>query len=101
MIDISASMKGSPLENVKNALLASLSQLNAHDTFNIIAFNEDFYLFSPTMTPATEEAISNATQWIDTMFNAKGGTNILLPLTQVFFYLKRFQMMHRQFCHTS
>ena len=50
MIDISASMKGSPLENVKNALLASLSQLNAQDTFNIIAFNEDFYLLFTSLS---------------------------------------------------
>ncbi|KAI9102876.1 hypothetical protein K1719_023315 [Acacia pycnantha] len=88
VVDISGSMKGSPLENAKNALLASLSQLNAQDTFNIIAFNEDFYLFSPSTEPATEGAILNATQWIGTMFNAKGGTNILLPLTQA---VKLFQ----------
>ncbi|XP_054783588.1 uncharacterized protein LOC129290718 isoform X2 [Prosopis cineraria] len=88
VIDISASMRGSPLENAKNALLASLSQLNAQDTFNIVAFNEDFYLFSSSMEPATEGAMLNATQWIDTSFIAKGGTNILLPLTQA---MKLFQ----------
>ncbi|XP_028763232.1 uncharacterized protein LOC114721563 [Neltuma alba] len=88
VIDVSASMKGSPLENAKNALLASLSQLNAQDTFNIIVFNEDFFLFSRSMEPATEGAILNATQWIGTMSIAKGGTNILLPLTQA---MKLFQ----------
>ncbi|KAI4329070.1 hypothetical protein L6164_021372 [Bauhinia variegata] len=82
ILDISASMRGSPLENAKNALLASLSQLNVQDTFNIIAFNEEACLFSSTMEPATEKAILNATQWVETNFTAKGGTNILLALTQ-------------------
>ncbi|KAI4355416.1 hypothetical protein L6164_004192 [Bauhinia variegata] len=88
ILDISASMRGSPLENAKNALLASLSQLNVHDTFNIIAFNEEEYLFSSSMEVATERAILNATQWVDANFIAKGGTNILLPLTQA---MKLFQ----------
>lgn len=76
-------MKGTPLDNTKNALLASLSQLNAQDTFNIIAFNGAFYLFSSSMESATEEAILNATKWVDTNFIANGDTNIMLPLTQV------------------
>ncbi|KAK7294465.1 hypothetical protein RJT34_17354 [Clitoria ternatea] len=82
IVDISASMKGSPLENTKNALLTSLSQLNAQDTFNIIAFNGEVYMFSSSMETATEEAILNATKWISTNFIANGGTNIMLPLTQ-------------------
>ncbi|KAJ1401083.1 von Willebrand factor, type A [Sesbania bispinosa] len=83
IVDMSASMKGSPLENTKNALLASLSQLNAQDKFNIIAFSGEVYLMSPAMEAATEEAISNAAKWVETTFNANGGTNIMLPLTQV------------------
>jgi len=83
IVDISASMKGTPLDNTKNALLTSLSQLNAQDTFNIIAFNGALYLFSSSMESATEEAILNATKWVDTNFIANGDTNIMLPLTQV------------------
>ncbi|KAK7349311.1 hypothetical protein VNO77_06581 [Canavalia gladiata] len=82
IVDISASMKGSPLENTKNALLTSLSQLNAQDTFNIIAFNGEVYIFSSSMETATKEAILNAAKWVDTNFIANGGTNIMLPLTQ-------------------
>lgn len=76
-------MKGSPLENIKNALLASLSKLNAQDTFNIIAFNGEVNLWSPSMEPATKEAIINATKWVETTFIANGSTNIFLPLTKV------------------
>jgi secreted protein with Ig-like and vWFA domain len=83
VIDISASMKGIPLENSKNALLASLSQLNLQDTFNIIAFNGESYLFSPSMVTATNEAVLKASTWVDTTFIANGGTNIMHPLTQV------------------
>ncbi|KAE9605826.1 putative von Willebrand factor, type A [Lupinus albus] len=88
VVDISASMKGSPLENIKNALLASLSQLSAQDTFNILAFNVEVNLWSPCMELATEEAILKAIKWIDTTFIANGGTNIMLPLTEA---MKLFQ----------
>ncbi|TKY64247.1 Inter-alpha-trypsin inhibitor heavy chain H5 [Spatholobus suberectus] len=89
IVDISASMKGSPLENTKNALLTSLSQLNAQDTFNIIAFNGAVSLFSSSMETATEEAILNATKWVDTNFIANGDTNIMLPLTQAMKLLEK------------
>ncbi|KAJ7963305.1 putative Inter-alpha-trypsin inhibitor heavy chain-related [Quillaja saponaria] len=82
VIDISGSMRGSPLENTKSALLASLSQLNKQDTFNIIAFNGEVQLFSPSMELATKEKILNATLWVDTNFIAKGSTNMMLPLTE-------------------
>ncbi|KAG5008923.1 hypothetical protein JHK87_017438 [Glycine soja] len=89
VVDISASMKGTPLDNTKNSLLTSLSQLNAQDTFNIIAFNGAVYLFSSSMERATEEAILNATTWIDTNFIANGDTNIMLPLTQAMKLLEK------------
>ncbi|CAL0317955.1 unnamed protein product [Lupinus luteus] len=88
VVDISASMKGIPLENIKHAVLASLSQLSAQDTFNLIAFNVEVNLWSPCMEPATEEAILKATKWVDTTFIANGGTNIMLPLTKA---MKLFQ----------
>ena len=83
IVDISKSMRGGPLENTKNALLAALLNLNTQDSFNIIAFNENTCLFSSTMVLATKEAVGNATLWINTNFNAEGGTNILNPLSQV------------------
>ncbi|KAJ7951491.1 putative Inter-alpha-trypsin inhibitor heavy chain-related [Quillaja saponaria] len=89
IIDISGSMQGSPLENTKSALMASLSQLNKQDTFNIIAFNGDVLLFSPSLEHATKEAILNATLWVDTNFIAKGSTNIMLPLTQAIKFLEK------------
>ncbi|KAL1341133.1 hypothetical protein HN51_027604 [Arachis hypogaea] len=88
IVDISGSMKGSPLESTKNALIASLSHLDAQDTFNIIAFNGEFYSFSGLMEPATVEKLLSATKWVEATFIANGGTNILNPLTQA---MKLFQ----------
>ncbi|BBG98781.1 inter-alpha-trypsin inhibitor heavy chain-related protein, partial [Prunus dulcis] len=83
IIDISGSMLGDPLENAKNALLASLSNLNRDDTFNIIAFNGEIHLFSSSMELATNEAMLKAKEWASTNLTANGGTNILLPLKQL------------------
>ncbi|KAL5728559.1 hypothetical protein ACHQM5_001630 [Ranunculus cassubicifolius] len=82
LVDTSESMKGTPLENVKNALHVALSNLSLEDSFNIIAFNGETYLFSSSLEPATKETVEKAIQWININFIAEGGTNILLPLNQ-------------------
>ncbi|XP_042485965.1 inter-alpha-trypsin inhibitor heavy chain H3 isoform X2 [Macadamia integrifolia] len=82
IVDISGSMKGGPLENLKNGLFTVLSKLNPEDSFNIIAFNGETYLFSSLLELATKETIEKASQWINLNFIAEGGTNILLPLNQ-------------------
>ncbi|KAB2065342.1 hypothetical protein ES319_A09G083100v1 [Gossypium barbadense] len=83
VVDISQSMQGLPIENVKNALLASLSKLNPQDSFNIIAFNSESHLFSPKMVLATHGSILKATQWLSSnILTTDGGTNIMQPLKQ-------------------
>ncbi|XP_022857885.1 uncharacterized protein LOC111378842 isoform X3 [Olea europaea var. sylvestris] len=82
LVDISASMQGSPIENAKTALLAAISKLSPLDTFNIIAFNGSSSLFSSSMELATKEAIENASEWININLVAEGGTNISTPLDQ-------------------
>ncbi|KAK4736214.1 hypothetical protein R3W88_010475 [Solanum pinnatisectum] len=82
VVDISESMQGRPLENVKSALLAALSKLSPADTFNVIAFNGKSLLFSSSMEPSGKESIGKATQWIDQNFVAEGSTDISLPLNQ-------------------
>ncbi|XP_061981252.1 uncharacterized protein LOC133701374 isoform X1 [Populus nigra] len=82
IIDISGSMKGGPFESAKNGLLSSLQKLNPEDSFNIIAFNMETHLFSSVMEHATEEAIIEATRWLNDKLTAYGGTNILVPLKQ-------------------
>lgn len=76
-------MKGAPFENAKSALISSLSKLNSEDSFNIIAFNGETYLFSSILEQVTQGAISKATQWLSDNLTTGGGSNILLPLKQV------------------
>ncbi|XP_059633265.1 uncharacterized protein LOC132276034 isoform X2 [Cornus florida] len=82
VVDISESMRGKPLEVTKYALSVALSKLGPEDSFTIIAFNGETYLYSSSMELATKDAIENATQWISMNFIAGGGTDILLPLNQ-------------------
>ncbi|KAL3633791.1 hypothetical protein CASFOL_022553 [Castilleja foliolosa] len=82
LVDISGSMQGSPLENVKSALLSALFKLNPADNFKIIAFNGNSLLFSPSLVPATKKMIENAFEWIRLNFIAEGGTHISAPLNQ-------------------
>ncbi|KAK9066149.1 hypothetical protein SSX86_013470 [Deinandra increscens subsp. villosa] len=82
LVDISASMQDDPLEKSKDALIGCLSELNQEDSFNIIAFNEDIQLFSSSLELATNEAITNATKWMNKNLVAEGGTNLLIPLKQ-------------------
>ncbi|KAI3933932.1 hypothetical protein MKX01_028258 [Papaver californicum] len=82
LIDISGSMQGTPLESVKETLFAALMNLNQEDSFSLIAFSGETFLFSSSLQLATTEAIEQATQWMQTHFVAAGGTNILLPLSQ-------------------
>ncbi|XP_076926622.1 uncharacterized protein LOC143589862 isoform X2 [Bidens hawaiensis] len=80
LLDISTSMQDDPLEKSKDAVIGCLSELNQEDSFNIIAFNGDIQLFSSSMELATNEAITNATRWMNTKLIAEGGTNLLSPL---------------------
>lgn len=83
VVDISGSMQGKALDDVKNVLSTALSKLPPEDMFNIIAFNEEARQFSESMEMATKDAVERALQWIKINFVAGGGTDILLPLTKV------------------
>ncbi|XP_038878512.1 uncharacterized protein LOC120070725 [Benincasa hispida] len=82
VVDISGSMQGKALDDVKNVLSTALSKLPPEDMFNIIAFNDEARQFSESMEMATKDAVERAIQWIKMNFIAGGGTDILLPLTK-------------------
>lgn len=81
-VDISESMRGKLLDDVKSALCSSLLDLTSEDSFNIIAFNGDTFLFSSKMEKANMEVIENATQWINENFIVGDGTNISRSINQ-------------------
>ncbi|XP_047326400.1 uncharacterized protein LOC124930078 [Impatiens glandulifera] len=82
VVDISGSMIGGALDNVKHTLRGALMHLDEVDSFNIIGFNGETKLFSTCMVLANRDAIESALQWMDAKLTADGGTNILLPLNQ-------------------
>ncbi|KHN07890.1 von Willebrand factor A domain-containing protein [Glycine soja] len=91
IIDISGSMRGKLIEDTKNALLTALSKLNHDDSFNILAFNGETYLFSKAMDLASGDAVERATEWINTNFIAGSGTNISHPLNTAIEMLSNIQ----------
>ncbi|CAN6470028.1 unnamed protein product [Victoria cruziana] len=82
LIDTSASMQGMPLEESKSAIAAALTNLRPTDSFSIMSFNEEIFLFSSSLVPATEEKVEEARHWLSEKCHATGGTNILLPLNE-------------------
>ncbi|GJR79419.1 putative von Willebrand factor A-like domain superfamily protein [Tanacetum coccineum] len=82
VIDISGSMRGDPLEKTKYEVTGSLWKLNQGDSFNIVASNGEIRSFSSSLVLATEETITNATEWMNTNLIADGGTNLMVPLKQ-------------------
>ncbi|PON66009.1 von Willebrand factor, type A [Parasponia andersonii] len=82
VVDISGSMRGKPLDDTRNVLSEALSKLDPEDSFSIIAFNGEIYLFSTSMEVATKETVERAIEWMSLNFIAGGGTNILLPLNK-------------------
>ncbi|XVF48866.1 hypothetical protein PTKIN_Ptkin03bG0222900 [Pterospermum kingtungense] len=80
VVDVSESMQGSPLESTKNAISGALSRLSPEDSFNIIAFSSETFLFSTSTELASKEAIERANEWITTKCIVGGGTNMFIPL---------------------
>ena len=84
VVDISKSMSGKPLEDVKNAISTALSKLNPRDSFNIITFSDDTSLFSTSMESVTPDAVERGVEWMNKSFVVADGTNMLPPLEKVF-----------------
>lgn len=78
-------MTGKPITDARQALLLGLTVLQSEDTFNIIAFDHESLLFSPTLISANDEATGRAKEWVSSSCDARGGTDILTPLRQVGF----------------
>nr|CAB3458603.1 unnamed protein product [Digitaria exilis] len=82
IVDTSGSMQGKPLENVKHAVSATLSELVQGDYFNIITFNDELHSFSSCLEQVNEKSIASATDWMNSNFVAEGGTDTMHPLSE-------------------
>ncbi|KAI3780314.1 hypothetical protein L2E82_10291 [Cichorium intybus] len=63
-------------------VIAALSNLDQKDSFSIMAFNDQTFLYSSTMELATKEALDNATEWIGMNFIPGGRANMSIALDQ-------------------
>lgn len=73
ILDTSVSMEGFKLEEAKNAMLIALRSLEEGDKFNLIAYNEEIYKFSPSgKVKFTKENLEAATEWIESLTTREG-----------------------------
>lgn len=81
VIDRSGSMAGRPLEQVKQAVRASLRRLRSDDRFQIVDFGSDSGGFGGSMCRATDDAVRDANRYLDRL-DARGGTEVLVGLSK-------------------
>jgi len=80
IIDTSGSMQGRSIQQAKLSLQLATSQLNAQDSFNIIAFDNTTNMLFKFTQMATAKNIQNAQQFINGL-RADGGTEMYRPLS--------------------
>ena len=76
VVDGSGSMRGFPIEKVKQAMRHSLENLNTNDTFQIIKFSNHAETFAPTPVAATEANIQESLGYVESL-SGRGGTIML------------------------
>lgn len=83
VVDVSGSMQGEKLEQVKAALRQLLASLSGEDRFRLIAFSNGAVTHAPDWTEVGSESLADARRWVDAL-QAEGGTNIAGALTEAF-----------------
>jgi Ca-activated chloride channel family protein len=83
VLDISGSMAGEKIEQVKEAMSYCLKQLGPADRFNVVPFNEQPTLFRDKTSPATATNVRAALDFVDEL-TAGGGTNVDGALAKAF-----------------
>ena len=78
-VDVSSSMDGERLDQVKQSLLAFLDQLNPADRFNIVTFGTHVVSFQPDLVSAQEDTLAMAETFSNDIA-AYGMTNISAAL---------------------
>lgn len=79
--DISSSMSGTRMTQLRKSLNSMVGMLNQNDMFNIIAFNTGIYKFKPDLVEADESSIAEALQFVNELGEV-GLTNIEDALRQ-------------------
>ena len=79
--DVSSSMEGERIEQLKESLLAFLDNLGPNDMFNIVTFGTNVVSYKPDLTLATPQQIEEAKSFVINI-GALGLTNIDDALTK-------------------
>ncbi|MGF1770624.1 marine proteobacterial sortase target protein [Enterovibrio makurazakiensis] len=83
ILDVSGSMYGDSIDQAKQAVIYALNTLDASDHFNLIVFNENAEILSPTPLQATRENIAKVSRVVRGIV-ADGGTEMLGALELAF-----------------
>jgi len=75
VVDRSGSMTGEKIEQAKNALHFILNQLNPHDRFSIVGFDDQLTALSDTLQPVGAQTLADARRFVDDLF-ADGSTDL-------------------------
>ena len=75
VVDVSGSMAGPSIINVRDALDQALRRLRPDDRFNLIRFNDGYSRYADRFIQADEDGIRDAREWIGRL-EAGGGTMI-------------------------
>jgi len=75
LIDVSGSMGGKKIEQVKDAMKTFINSLPSGSSFNLFKFSSNFESVFQTSLPYKEDNINNALKFIDQL-EADGGTNL-------------------------
>ncbi|CAG5117480.1 unnamed protein product [Candidula unifasciata] len=75
ILDVSGSMSGQKIQQLKDAMLAILGDLQREDRFHIITFSSSVHKWESEFSSATPETIERARTFIRSIV-ADGGTNI-------------------------
>lgn len=76
VIDVSGSMKGTPINQVSRAMNSILSQLRENDYFNIVLFSRKIIIWNPRFIQATDINLRLAKEYLDDHLIALSATNI-------------------------
>ncbi len=74
--DVSSSMEGKRIEQLRTALQTFVSNLHQADYFNILLFSTNVVRFQPDLVQATPDNVALAQDYIKKNVNAAGLTNI-------------------------
>lgn len=81
LIDVSGSMQGASIGEAKNALRLCLRHLREGDSFNVIAFDDEYRLFADSPVTYGQKTLEQADAWVQEL-EARGGTELLQPLVR-------------------